>query len=93
MRKNILSSFLIISIALQGLAQTPLEGAYTIHHFPFQSGDTTLPELHLHYTTIGTLRKDAQGKALNAVIIMHGTTGNGHQFLSDRFARGLFGPG
>jgi len=93
MRKNIICSLLIISIALQGLSQTPLEGDYTIRNFPFQSGDTTLPILQLHYTTIGTLRKDAHGKALNAVIIMHGTTGNGRQFLSDRFAGGLFGPG
>jgi homoserine O-acetyltransferase len=70
-----------------------VEGDYTIHHFPFQSGDTTLPDLRLHYTTIGQPRKDAQGGVVNAVIIMHGTTGNGHQFLSTRFAGGLYGPG
>jgi homoserine O-acetyltransferase len=83
---------------LPGKAQTPnypapLEGDYVIHHFPFQGGDTSLPELRLHYTTIGQPRKDAKGRVINAVIIMHGTTGNGHQFLSTRFAGGLYGPG
>ncbi|HEY8970915.1 MAG TPA: hypothetical protein VIM64_17540, partial [Puia sp.] len=53
---------------LQGRTQTPnypspVEGDYIIHHFPFQSGDTTLPDLRLHYTTIGQPRKDAQAIA------------------------------
>jgi len=83
---------------LLGIAQTPnyptpVEGDYVIHNFPFQGGETTLPDLRLHYTTIGQPRKDAQGRVVNAVIIMHGTTGNGHQFLSARFAGGLYGPG
>jgi len=82
----------------RGIAQTPdypapVEGDYVIHNFSFQGGETTLPDLRLHYTTIGQPRKDAQGRVVNAVIIMHGTTGNGHQFLSARFAGGLFGPG
>ena len=98
MKNIILACFCLLS--LHGLAQTtapnyptPVEGDFIIHNFPFQSGETTLPELRLHYTTIGQPRKDGQGKVINAVIIMHGTTGNGHQFLSARFAGGLFGPG
>ena len=68
----------------------PTEGDYTIHDFKFASGET-LPELRIHYRTIGKLEKDAQGKTLNAVLIMHGTTGSGAQFIRPEFAGELFG--
>ena len=71
---------------------TPLEGDYQIQDFEFESGEV-LPELNLHYTTIGELLRDSSGSATNAVLIMHGTTGYGGGFLSERFAGGLFGPG
>jgi len=70
----------------------PAEGDYIAHNFHFQSGET-LPELRLHYTTIGKPTKDASGKVTNAVLILHGTGGTGHQFLAPQFADVLFGPG
>jgi homoserine O-acetyltransferase len=71
---------------------TPTEGDYIIKDFPFQSGEP-LPELNLHYTTLGRPVKDGNGKTVNAILILHGTTGDGHQFLSRQFAGGLFGAG
>ena len=68
----------------------PTEGDYTIHDFKFASGET-LPELRLHYRTLGTPQKHAQGKTTNAVLIMHGTTGSGAQFIRPEFAGELFG--
>jgi homoserine O-acetyltransferase/O-succinyltransferase len=68
------------------------EGDYTIHDFHFRSGES-LRELRVHYTTLGTPAKDARGRTSNAVLILHGTTGSGHQFLSPSFAGVLFGPG
>lgn len=68
------------------------EGDYVIKGFRFVSGET-LPELNIHYTTLGKPARDKNGKVTNAVIIMHGTTGNGRNFLSPQFAGGLFGPG
>ena len=69
----------------------PIEGDYTIRDFKFASGET-LPELRLHYRTIGKPEKDAQGKTANAVLIMHGTTGSGAQFVPrPEFADELFG--
>jgi homoserine O-acetyltransferase len=62
---------------------TPTEGDFTIRNFKFTSGET-LPELRLHYRTIGKPEKDAQGKTTNAVLIMHGTTGSGAQFVERR---------
>jgi homoserine O-acetyltransferase len=69
----------------------PVEGDYTIRDFKFSSGET-LPELRVHYRTIGKPEKDAQGKTTNAVLIMHGTTGSGAQFVPrPEFADELFG--
>ena len=70
----------------------PVEGDYTIKDFVFTNGQK-LSSLNLHYTTIGSPRADSRGKISNAIIIMHGTTGNGRNFLTDRFAGALFGPG
>jgi len=68
----------------------PTEGDYTIHDFKFASGET-LPELRLHYRTLGKPQKDAQGNTTNAILIMHGTTGSGAQFIRPEFAGELFG--
>jgi homoserine O-acetyltransferase len=68
----------------------PTEGDYIIPDFKFTSGES-LPELRLHYRTLGKPEKDARGKITNAVLIMHGTTGSGAQFIRPEFAGELFG--
>jgi len=68
----------------------PIESDYTIHDFKFTSGET-LPELRLHYRTLGKPENDAHGQTRNAVLIMHGTTGSGAQFIRPEFAGELFG--
>jgi homoserine O-acetyltransferase len=70
----------------------PVEGNVTLKDFRFASGET-LPELRVHYRTFGTLERDAQGTARNAVLILHGTTGSGEQFVRPEFAGELFEPG
>ncbi len=68
------------------------EGDFVLHDFKFHSGES-LPELRLHYTTLGKPVRDAQGRVTNAVLILHGTGGTGHQFFAPQFAGELFGPG
>ena len=70
----------------------PVEADYVARDFHFKSGET-LAELRLHYTTLGTPKRDGNGKVTNAVLILHGTGGTGHQFLAPQFADVLFGPG
>ena len=87
----------LLSIAAANFAfaadyPTPTESDFTIRDFRFTSGET-LPELRLHYRTLGKPEKDAQGKTTNAVLIMHGTTGSGAQFIRPEFAGELFGAG
>ena len=68
------------------------EGDYVARDFKFKSGEQ-LPELRLHYRTLGKLARDAQGRPTNAVLILHGTGGSSQQFLRPQFAGELFGPG
>src|SRR5262249_51340446 len=71
---------------------TPVAGDFKIKDFAFASGEK-LPELRIHYMTLGTPRRDAAGHVTNAVIVLHGTTGSGQQFARTQFADELFGPG
>ena len=79
------AALLVASCSFAADFPQPAEGDFTIHNFKFHDGET-LAELHLHYYTIGE-NKD------NAVLIMHGTGGNGRNFLSQQFGGELFGAG
>lgn len=89
--------FLFLGSALVLAAQSidyhhPDDGTFVIKDFQFKSGER-LPEVKLHYYTLGKPQKDASGQVRNAVLILHGTGGSGRQFLSDNFAGVLYGPG
>lgn len=71
---------------------TPVEGYYGLRDFQFASGEK-LPELQIHYWVLGKRERNAEGKTTNAVLILHGTTGSGGQFLRPEFAGELFGKG
>jgi homoserine O-acetyltransferase len=68
------------------------EGDVVLKDFRFRSGES-LPELHIHYTTLGTPHRNAVGAIDNAVMVLHGTGGSGKQFLRPQFADELYGPG
>jgi len=70
----------------------PQAGDYTLRDFHFASGEA-LPGLRMHYRTLGTPQRDDKGVVRNAVLIMHGTTGEGGNFLRPEFAGQLFGKG
>jgi len=88
---------LSLSLAAPAHAEdtTPLksvEGDYIVKNFKFSDGET-LPQLRLHYTTLGKPARNAKGEVTNAVLILHGTGGSGHQFFRPQFANVLFKPG
>ena len=95
------AAFLLLAAAPLRAQQTPeqvfaalktSEGDYVAHDFHFKSGET-MAELRVHYTTLGTPARDANGRTANAVLILHGTGGDGHSLLQPIFAGVLFGPG
>jgi len=63
----------------------PKEGDWIVRNFRFHTGEV-LPELRLHYTTVGAPTGEP-------VLILHGTTGSGAGMLTPTFGGELFGPG
>ncbi len=63
----------------------PQQSDWIAHNFRFHTGEV-MPELRLHYTTVGA-------PTGQPVLIIHGTAGSGTGMLSPGFAGELFGPG
>jgi len=63
----------------------PKQGDWIARDFKFHSGEV-VPELRLHYTTIG----EPSGQP---VLVLHGTTGSAASMLTPSFAGELFGAG
>ncbi len=63
----------------------PKQGDWIARDFKFHSGES-MPELRLHYTTIGA----ATGQP---VLVLHGSGGSAASMLTPSFAGELFGPG
>ena len=89
---QIVAVLLSAQIAQAAEYPKPVEADFVVPNFHFADG-AKLPELRIHYRTLGTAQKDAQGMVKNAVIIGHGTGGSGTQFLRAEFAGELFGAG
>src|SRR5271169_697109 len=70
----------------------PREADYVINNFRFALGES-LPELRIHYRTLGRPERGADGVVGNAVLILHGTGGSGENFFRPEFAGELFGAG
>ena len=98
--RNTLPNILAVALALTTLcasaqtapAYTGVPGDYIARDFHFTSGES-LPELKLHYLTLGTPHRNAAGQVDNAVLLLHGTGGNARSLFSPVFSTVLFGPG
>jgi homoserine O-acetyltransferase len=63
----------------------PKQGDWIAKDFKFHTGET-MPELRLHYTTVG----EPSGQP---VLVLHGSGGSSASMLTPTFAGELFGPG
>jgi homoserine O-acetyltransferase len=68
------------------------EADFIVPDFRFASGET-LKELKLHYTTLGSPLRNSAGDITNAVLLLHGTSGTGKNYLRPRVGGELFGSG
>ena len=87
-----LAGWLLMAQAQAADEPAVTEGHYIARNFKFDSGEV-LPELRLHYRTLGQPQRDAGGRVTNAVLILHGTGGTGGQFIRPEFSGALFGAG
>jgi len=90
--KHLIAICLITASCFAADYPAPIEGDFTSKNFNFKSGEV-LPELRLHYATLGSPKRDSRGQVTNAVLILHGTGGSWKQFTQPQFADQLFGPG
>ena len=81
--------FALVLAPIDVLAQRR-EADFVIRGFRFESGDT-LPDLRIHYTTLGQPRRGPDGVVNNAVLMLHGTTGSGTGLVGPMSP--LFAPG
>jgi homoserine O-acetyltransferase len=91
------SSMLLCGLAMASFSSllaadypAPASDDFVLRDFRFQSGEQ-LPELRIHYRSLGRPHRDSKGVVTNAVLILHGTTGNGGNFIRPEFAGELFG--
>ena len=93
MRKILAPLALLLAAVSPAHAQVDgaTEADAILKDFTFATGEK-LPELKLHYTTLGTPQRDKAGNVTNAVMILHGTGGTGQQFFQPQFANELYGP-
>lgn len=68
------------------------DGDFSIADFTLADGEH-LADARFHYTVLGTPARDAGGTVTNAVMLLHGTTGSGKNFLGPSLGGELFGPG
>lgn len=94
--RYVVRTFLCFALALTGVSASAqpaaVTGSVVLKDFAFRDGKR-LPELKLAYRTLGQPHRNAGGEIDNAVMILHGTGGNGGNFLTPDLSKALFGPG
>jgi len=68
------------------------EGDFILTDYKFASGES-LPQLKLHYRTLGTAKRNAAGDIVNGVLLLQGNTGTGANWLRPTLADELFKDG
>jgi homoserine O-acetyltransferase len=68
------------------------EATVVVRDVRFDDG-SSLPEMKQHYVTLGTPHRNARGQIDNAVLLLHGTSGTGADWLRPQTADALFAPG
>jgi homoserine O-acetyltransferase len=61
-------------------------------NYRFHDGET-LARLKIHYATLGTPHRDANGEIDNAVLVLHWTGADSRALLSPTYVKALFDPG
>lgn len=95
---RLLAAWSLLSCCMGVMAQSHApawptkDGWVTLPNFRFGDGEI-LPELRLHYLTLGMPHRNADGHVDNAVLLLHGTGGSARSLLNPLFSNVLFVPG
>ena len=93
MRTLLFTLLALIAVPLQAedWVKRANEQDIILKDFRFTTGEAM--DVRMHVTTLGSPRRNAAGEIENAVMVLHGTGGSGHQFFRPQFADELYGPG
>jgi homoserine O-acetyltransferase/O-succinyltransferase len=87
---------LSVSAQIKDSAPTVLAGQteseFIIKDFHLNSGEV-LPELRLHYVTLGAPHRNSSREIDNAVLLLHSTGSDTTEFFEPAFSGPLYGPG
>src|SRR5688572_15039065 len=92
MNRQIHRAILVLLIVVTSASAQTTEQDFIIRNFRFQDGQT-LPEVRIHYRTMGTPVRGPDGAIRNGVLILHGSSGDATQVLAESFAGPLFAAG
>ena len=94
--RTLLAAVLILAASAAIAAETNWpnyqEADFTVKNYAFKSGES-LPEVKIHYRTLGTIKRDGNGDIANAVLLLQGNTGTSANWLRPSLADELFKPG
>lgn len=76
----------------QGVNPAAVQADAWFDHYTFRDGET-LARTKIHYATLGTPHRNAQGAIDNAVLVLHWTGADGRTLLSPTYMKALFDPG
>jgi homoserine O-acetyltransferase len=80
------------SPSAQGNSGTAAQADAFFDNYRFRDGEI-LPRLRIHYSTLGSPHRNAQGQIDNAVLVIHWTGADGKTLLSKNYMEALFAPG
>src|ERR1700692_3325337 len=90
------AAVLLLAAVLPAVAQTAWldqrDSDVVLKDFSFASGEV-LPELKIHYITLGSAKRNAAGDIINGVLLLHGTSGTSKSSLQPTLADELLAPG
>jgi homoserine O-acetyltransferase len=78
--------------AAQSALPAPARHDFVVRDFRFASGEV-LPEIRIHYRTLGVPQRDASGRIVNGVLVLHGSSGDAGPVLAPSFSEPLLTTG
>jgi homoserine O-acetyltransferase/O-succinyltransferase len=76
----------------QGVNPAAVQADAWFDNYTFRDGKT-LPRLKIHYATLGSPHRGANGEIDNAVLVLHWTGADSRALLSPTYTKALFDPG
>jgi homoserine O-acetyltransferase/O-succinyltransferase len=83
-------------VPIRGTGQASVDGQrqsdVIFSNYKFRDGET-LPQLRIHYATLGNPHRNAEGTVDNAILLLHWTNASSQALLVPEYQEAVFSPG